>query len=65
MDKRSKNMAKRILAALLSVMLVSGTAVMTPAYKNISSGIVVNAVEPSQGFEFSAANVTLCSKRSA
>ena len=58
MDKRSKNMAKRILAALLSVMLVSGTAVMTPAYKNISSGIVVNAVEPSQGFEFSAANVT-------
>ena len=47
MDKRSKNMAKRILAALLSVMLVSGTAVMTPAYKNISSGIVVNAVEPS------------------
>ena len=59
MDKRSKNMAKRILAALLSVMLVSGTAVMTPAYKNISSGIVVNAVEPSQGFEFSAANVTL------
>ena len=58
MDKRSKNMAKRILAALLSVMLVSGTAVMTPAYKNIGSGIVVNAVEPSADFEFSAANVT-------
>lgn len=58
MDKKSKNMAKRILAALLAVMLVSGTAVMTPAYKNMSSSIVVNAVEPSSGFQFSADNVS-------
>jgi len=44
MDKRSKNMAKRIFAALLAVMLVSGTAVMTPVYKNITTGVVANAL---------------------
>lgn len=43
MDKKSRNMAKRIFAALLAVMLVSGTAVMTPAYKNIGAGVVANA----------------------